>query len=113
MTSKSKRAKGRVPTKQRKPEAQKTREDYQDICTTCIHVDGCMNAVPERRPIYFCEEFDDYTPRPETRDLRVEVAVPKTENPGEHTGICMNCDHRETCMSSSIEGGIWHCEEYR
>ena len=87
-------------------------DEFNDLCTTCIHKDGCVNATDRTRPIHQCEEFDSYTPavaEPETETQPVEA---KPADPGKYSGICINCDHRETCAHSTTEGGIWHCEEY-
>jgi hypothetical protein len=27
-------------------------------------------------------------------------------------GLCSNCENRNTCVNSRMEGGVWHCEEY-
>lgn len=28
-------------------------------------------------------------------------------------GLCAHCDSREICSIPKIDGGIWHCEEYK
>jgi len=28
-------------------------------------------------------------------------------------GLCAHCDSRENCSIPKIDGGIWHCEEYK
>ena len=90
----------------------KRSDEFNDLCTTCTHEDGCVNAVDNKRPIYYCEEFESYTPpvaEPENDTRPVEANPADSE---EYTGICINCDHRATCPNASTEGGIWHCEEY-
>jgi len=31
-----------------------------DLCTTCVYLDECTKRKNLKRPIWFCEEFDDY-----------------------------------------------------
>lgn len=91
-------------------------EEYVDLCTTCNDQNLCISD--SRRPVMFCEQFDDYTPESE----RSYKAVPMTDSDEighagtddyKYLGLCMNCDHRKTCPLAKSEGGVWHCEEYR
>ena len=108
--SAKKREKKKVPRKG-KPIAKKGK--IQDLCTTCNHRAECVNATDEKRPIHYCEEYEDYTPQAEvpSPEIMPVEAAPEVGTP-KYTGICVNCDYRETCANSSTEGGIWHCEEY-
>ena len=38
------------------------RDVINDICTTCNHYQICSTRSDRKRPIWFCEEFDDYVP---------------------------------------------------
>jgi hypothetical protein len=98
--------------------------EHNDLCTTCNNPPVCDSTRAGRRPVYFCEQFDDYKKpdviqrpglpekkpkvisEPESSVEQIELADEK------HIGICKNCDLRETCMNACAEGGIWHCEEY-
>ncbi len=91
-------------------------ETYTDLCITCNDQDLCISD--SRRPVMFCEQFDDYTPESE----KSFITEPKTDsgridNAGsedyQYLGLCMNCDHRASCPLAKSEGGVWHCEEYR
>jgi hypothetical protein len=86
--------------------------EHKDLCTTCNNPPECDSTRSGRRPVYFCEQFDDYTPpkpaRKSTKSGNQTEGIPN----GKYKGICINCDHRETCANSCTEGGIWHCEEY-
>lgn len=86
-----------------------------DLCTTCNHYQICSVRKDRRRPIWFCEEFDNYVPVKEVEispDLEPSFKEAKKETQ-KFTGLCMNCENREHCKLPKPNGGIWHCEEYR
>ena len=95
-------------------------DDYLDLCTTCIHNGDCLGRATLIRPVHFCEEFDCHTANgdsvtPVSTPVAPVVGEPvpaEVEQSQGYTGICVNCDFRETCRNSRTEGGIWHCEEY-
>ena len=87
--------------------------EFQDLCTTCNHMEVCLSKKTLRRPIHFCEEFEAYGPTPDAPTPAQEPVAPVNADPGKYMGICVNCDHREDCRHACTEGGIWHCEEYR
>lgn len=91
-------------------------EEYVDLCTTCNDHTICI--TDSRRPVLFCEQFDDFTPEPEkalkpvpeTRSSKAETDEPEDNK---LLGLCINCDFRKTCPLAKKEGGVWHCEEYQ
>lgn len=108
----------KVTTKQtKKKKKQVTKKvadvEYNDLCTTCNCLPECDSTSAGRRPVYYCEQYDDYVPqKPAPKPRKAEVKKPK-EPEQKYTGICVNCDFRETCANATTEGGIWHCEEYQ
>ena len=91
-------------------------ETYTDLCMTCNDQAICISD--SRRPVMFCEQFDDYTPEPEktyqSKSPAVSDKVDKADKDDyPYLGLCMNCDHRKTCPLAKSEGGVWHCEDYR
>ena len=92
----------------------KKRQEYDGLCATCNNAPTCTHRINARAPVLQCEEFDGYqaaTPKTES------VPVPKKGNGNDKEGrqfkgLCVNCDHRETCPHADLEGGVWHCEEY-
>lgn len=89
--------------------------ESRGICSTCNYVPACSLRATDDRPVFYCEEFDDYVPvaaRP-----AVEVALmpkePTDQCEDEYKGLCLDCDNREICLSPKSHGGVWHCEEYR
>jgi hypothetical protein len=65
--------------------------------------------------------FDDYTPPP-TEPIIGEKRLPWAESPraqrvveeevSRYSGLCVNCEHRQSCTHPKPEGGVWHCENY-
>lgn len=97
----------------------KKKELYNDICSTCNSGELCVSKKTRQGPVWFCEEYDDYV---EVKDETIvgtefQIIPPwKDSNPMEgpiqFKGLCINCENRNTCVNSRVEGGIWHCEEY-
>jgi hypothetical protein len=86
------------------------------ICSTCNKADMCVHLKKVKQPILFCEEYDggETHPSPAIQPQSREAEVPADERRSrEYKGLCVNCDHRETCIHATREGGIWHCEEYQ
>ncbi len=83
------------------------------ICSTCNHLNNCIHRLKTNHPIWFCEEFDDYTPS----DIAAVIANPDIElsdnGRGEFMGLCINCENRFECPHAKQAGGVWQCEEYR
>ena len=96
------------------------------ICITCNNRTECLsyqNSLRADRPIWNCEEFDDFVPGMKSGSVNIKKKNPfnKPDHnpgynndiiPGRTMGLCINCENRKTCMLPSPTGGIWHCEEY-
>ncbi len=98
----------------------KKNKDINDICSSCNHGELCASKKTRQRPVWFCEEFDEYVPVKE-QDVQEAGSLPAQSRIGSGTGeddssqfkgLCINCENRFTCGNSKTEGGIWHCEEY-
>ena len=86
----------------------------RDICSTCNHAETCGHRGTPERPIYFCEEFEAFAPATTTgAETRAPDEPSNRQINSEYKGLCVNCEHRETCQMPKPEGGVWHCEEYR
>lgn len=84
------------------------------LCTTCTHRSVC--CLTSMQPVTECEEFQREEKETETLPLKTTVtetthARVQCEDEG-FQGLCVNCEQRHACPSSSTEGGIWYCEEY-
>ena len=79
------------------------------LCCTCVHIKNCMYFKNSDKPIHYCEEFD-------SGEVVLEVVKKPKKSPEKeekvYSGLCRNCEHRDTCTFEKPEGGIWHCEEY-
>lgn len=91
-----------------------------ELCWTCIHESSCMTLDRPGRLVLECEEFS-------TRKLRIadrwqaltrlepqwhrDPAAAETRSKAE--GLCFDCENRPDCRLRRLDGGIWHCEEYR
>jgi hypothetical protein len=87
------------------------------ICSTCNHLDACVNNTENWKTIWFCEEFDNYIPpKPEVLDLRTVLSGKKTGNGKDDIqpflGLCINCESVKTCVFPKPASGVWHCNEY-
>lgn len=87
--------------------------EYNDLCTTCNNAPECISRKNIIRPVYFCENYDDFIPQ-KTVEIEVEATPERVSEDAiyEFKGLCVNCDHRNTCAFPKPEGGVWHCEEY-
>jgi hypothetical protein len=89
---------------------------YNDICHTCNHVRDCISKKRCDHPVWFCEEFDNYTPVEETRYVEAVGPIPGGDRQlvdiQQFQGLCINCENRGNCKLAKPNGGIWHCQEY-
>jgi hypothetical protein len=87
---------------------------HRDLCWACNHGPRCMNRGTADKPVFYCEEFDTYVP---VSRVSFEKASRITSDgkggSDKYKGLCLNCEDRETCTIRDLEGGVWHCEEYR
>lgn len=86
------------------------------ICSTCNQLKECSSKRTWSPPVFFCEEFDDYSSPHAPFKSHEEVRIdPLSAENGElnYKGLCVNCEHRKTCALPRPEGGVWHCEEYQ
>jgi hypothetical protein len=85
------------------------------ICLSCNHRATCLFLASARRPIFFCEEFDDRatdsdqsTPAPAMASTRVEINYGEAQE----QGLCANCTSKTDCMNRRHGVAVWHCEDY-
>ena len=95
--------------------------EFFGICSTCNDAPTCKNSRNSTHPVWHCEQFDNYTPQVidafdnnmiSKGGLQIS-SKPEAANLEKYKGLCINCDHRETCIHSHTEGGVWHCAEYQ
>jgi hypothetical protein len=87
---------------------------YGGLCSTCVHASTCGYRKVPSHPIWDCCDYEPeiapVTLSPPT--LSPLESIAEGENRGSIAGLCVNCEHRETCTYPRPEGGVWHCEEY-
>ena len=84
---------------------------YRDLCSTCKHAEACGGRSTLEHPIFFCELFEVFAPRP-VLTLAAAPEPSDSRDASKYKGLCVNCENRTTCTSPKPEGGVWHCEEY-
>lgn len=88
------------------------------LCMTCNNEPTCFHRA-RRGPALFCEGFDNYV-APAARRMvsmpahSVDTSAVRAAAQDEttYTGLCVNCEQRQTCRHPKPAGGIWHCEDY-
>lgn len=88
------------------------------LCTTGNHSRTCTFPRRGDRQVMFCEGFDDHQDNPFIAGVRVRASLsaisarsPEADRSSRFTGLCMICEHRESCTFPGSKGGVWHCEE--
>jgi hypothetical protein len=89
------------------------------LCSTCNNSPTCFYRA-RRGPALLCELFDDYVAPSLSNVARKTATAAVTrasfggtsESASNYSGLCVNCDHRQTCWHAKPEGGVWHCEGY-
>jgi hypothetical protein len=84
------------------------------ICKSCVHRSTCLFLASARRPIYFCEEFDDRNGDELVKAPAVDSPPREEINYGEaqEQGLCANCVSKADCMNRRPGVAVWHCEDY-
>jgi len=91
--------------------------EYRGLCSTCKHAATCTFPTKLQGLAFYCEEFEIESVS--SKKNAVESAPQSTaslasaEDPAGLIGLCSDCENRATCILPRLEGGIWHCEEYR
>lgn len=81
------------------------------LCRTCRHVGNCTLLAHATAPVHECEQFEVVSAvRRSVPELARNVYTAEPDR--RFFGLCMNCEHRETCVFAKRNGGAWHCEEY-
>jgi hypothetical protein len=92
--------------------------EYLTLCSSCKNAGDCIFQKGRVKPALYCEEFEiDVYPSTKiagkAQPLPTASVEAEDEDSGGFIGLCNNCDNRRTCGFRKLEGGIWHCEEYR
>jgi hypothetical protein len=96
-------------------EAGQTKEYARElgICLTCSHQPRCLFVRAARRPIMYCDEFDNQSASPALPDNGQPLPASHTLGQGPEPGLCVNCEERLGCNHRDPETTVHECEEYR
>ena len=95
------------------------------LCACCRGASTCTYPKVPDLPTLECDEFNGILPPPSKRRslIRNVSSVPPRGVMGEPAprglesleprGLCSHCEEYATCTYPKLEGGVWHCEEYR
>ena len=93
---------------------------HRGLCLTCVHSSSCPFLRREDRPVLSSEESDDReggsavaadSANDFVRGPQAEISE-ESHEPSGYSGLCVTCEHRETCVFPRPLGGVWHCEEF-
>lgn len=91
------------------------------LCLSCINALDCTYKKDPERPILQCEEFDGFESLPRETPIKnisftsasnFRLGIEENEL-SNYKGLCGTCEDRDACTFPKLEGGVWHCEEYR
>jgi hypothetical protein len=87
------------------------------VCLACKFDPDCIYEAASGGTILQCEQFEMGFRQPAVQAPSLDE-LPFTGMPFHgrasraYSGLCSNCDNRETCIYPKPEGGVWRCEEY-
>jgi hypothetical protein len=93
--------------------------DRGDLCSTCLYSPSCVNRGRPAGRVFECEEF--FVPGGTGPARRQRILAPQEAASGngasrrrgaKSEGLCFDCGNRPSCGMKTVEGGVWHCEEY-
>ncbi len=94
--------------------------EYNGLCITCNYGPTCVRRQHHGKPVWYCEEFDDYMPSPSKAVISNSILMPDIsldkpqvkEESAEYSGLCVNCDNRRICALLKPESEVLQCNEY-
>lgn len=91
------------------------RESRGDLCSACCKMLACAKRMAADEPMFECEEFAKQHGSP--WEIPEDRCLSRGEVQGARKllkGLCSDCENRwDCCLAHAVEGGVWHCEEYR
>jgi len=82
---------------------------FKGLCMNCDHRETCTFTKP-KDGVLSCEEYECTTKKSKERPPPQPKPQAKTEK--KFKGLCVNCNHRETCTFTKPKDGVLSCEEY-
>jgi len=109
----------KIETRSRKGNRMPNSLENNDLCLTCNYGPTCVRRKHHGKPVWYCEEFDDFQPAPAIAVIRKSAAKREEKSAdgnkarGASMGLCIDCENNRDCAIPKADSGIWHCEEYR
>lgn len=92
---------------------QDTGMENKGICSTCEHVSTCMLRRKNKKPVFFCEEFQPAGNLwPSSRRDETTYGGEAGRSGSSYLGLCRTCRKRSSCTFAKPGGGTWHCTDY-
>jgi hypothetical protein len=89
------------------------------LCFTCNNIPTCVQTKERKKPVLYCELFDDYESPPAIieintdRSKMTDLSELRDRDLLNSEGLCWDCEKKESCFYKQKNiGCIWHCEEY-
>jgi hypothetical protein len=85
------------------------------LCANCRHLGDCAFLAKACSPVQNCELYEcGLSEKPRLAVVKKTCAVADTpEREDAPIGLCVTCDHLNSCNLPRPAGGVWMCEEYR
>ncbi len=91
-------------------------EAFIGLCLTCNNSGTCVYRNRRGTDAIYCELYDGYAIPQNGHGSKMTGAavVGGSLDAGatQTRGLCVNCEHRDSCQLAKPESGVWHCEEY-
>jgi len=89
------------------------REDptNESLCSRCALAEGCTIPDDSGRLILSCVRFEYVEPL--FSEHTEDASSTSEKGSSRIDGLCVDCENRGSCVFRGVEGGVWHCEEYR
>ena len=87
----------------------------KSICLNCNERNSCMYRN-DNEIVYHCEDYSD-TSLNLVDDIFKNYSAKKQKAPKRKvkyigSGLCVNCDHNQTCINNSGDRTVYFCEDY-
>ena len=79
------------------PRSTETATQFGELCVSCEYLESCSFKKSGNQPTLFCEEFH-LSPTPVRVVKGPKTVISKAKMVTLYTGLCINCDHRESCV---------------
>lgn len=87
--------------------------ENKSICSTCEHFSRCMLRQKNKKPVFFCEEYQPAGFKRDSFNGDGKRAWGGAVRTGScYLGLCRTCRKLPSCSIAKPGGGTWHCADY-